>query len=141
MSSHTTVFVRLFDNAGQILLVENIGKELENGAHKPDGWGLPGGGVEEHESPLEAALRELQEETGMAADLDQDFSSIDWNQERTHCVLVFDAKLPRGRMRLEDPEGGVNGVRWFTLEEVAKGFYLGLPIYRSHQRFVSVPRR
>src|SRR5437763_14866929 len=32
-------------------------------------WMLPGGHVEPHENPAEAALREVQEETGLAAGL------------------------------------------------------------------------
>ena len=35
----------------------------------PDAWQMPQGGIDEGETPREAALRELQEETGVSADL------------------------------------------------------------------------
>ena len=37
--------------------------------HPPEGWALPGGFVEDHESSEEAAVREAAEETGLAVRL------------------------------------------------------------------------
>jgi 8-oxo-dGTP pyrophosphatase MutT (NUDIX family) len=50
-------FVLLTNEAGQLLVV--------NPNYKPD-WSLPGGSVDEHESPRTAALREAKEEVGIA---------------------------------------------------------------------------
>lgn len=48
----------VFDGAGRILLVKPTYKE---------GWVLPGGALEDNESPAEGCARELYEETGLAA--------------------------------------------------------------------------
>ena len=37
----------------------------ENAPIDPEKWGLLGGGVEPHEAPLDAAVRELAEESGL----------------------------------------------------------------------------
>ncbi|MGK4585788.1 NUDIX domain-containing protein [Kitasatospora sp. HPMI-4] len=52
--------VLLVNPAGELLLVRRAAGAL------PDGlWELPGGGIEDGEGPLQAALRELGEETGI----------------------------------------------------------------------------
>jgi 8-oxo-dGTP diphosphatase len=51
------VAVALFDSQHRVLLVrQGYGQQL---------WSLPGGAVEPHESPLVAAVRETNEETGL----------------------------------------------------------------------------
>lgn len=50
--------ILLFRDTSQseVLLVTRLGS--------PDSWSVPGGGIEMHETPMEAAHRELSEETG-----------------------------------------------------------------------------
>ena len=47
----------ILDDEGRVLLVKHTYGHLN--------WELPGGGAEEHESPVETALREVREETGL----------------------------------------------------------------------------
>ena len=55
----TGVSAAIFNDAGEVLLVER-GKPPYEGA-----WSLPGGGIEDGETIVEAAIREVAEETGL----------------------------------------------------------------------------
>ncbi|WP_410580751.1 NUDIX domain-containing protein [Amycolatopsis sp. lyj-108] len=78
----------LFDDRGRILIVEPT--------YKP-GWGLPGGVIEEGESPLAACVRELREELGIAPVLGP-LAGVDWIPPRSgrddSNVFVFAGRIP-----------------------------------------------
>ncbi|TFC92529.1 NUDIX domain-containing protein [Cryobacterium sp. TMT3-29-2] len=65
-------FWGLYGAAGLLVHHEEFGVLLQHRAlwsHEGDTWGLPGGARHQHESALEAALREAGEEAGVPPDL------------------------------------------------------------------------
>lgn len=56
------VGVMLLNRDGKVF----VGQRLDNAL---DAWQMPQGGIDEGEDPLAAALRELEEETGIASEL------------------------------------------------------------------------
>ncbi|TIC86597.1 NUDIX domain-containing protein [Nocardioides sp. GY 10127] len=67
VSDPTFASVLLVDPRGWLLLQERD----EHPRIDPDCWGLPGGHMEPGETPLEAAVRELEEETGLVLSPDE----------------------------------------------------------------------
>jgi len=65
MHTHQVALVGLVDARGWVLLQERD----EHARLEPDRWGLVGGAIEAGESPLEGAVRELAEETGLTVGL------------------------------------------------------------------------
>ncbi|MBT6407024.1 MAG: RNA pyrophosphohydrolase, partial [Rhodospirillaceae bacterium] len=49
----------LLNRAGEVFVARRI--------DTPDGWQMPQGGIDDDESPLDAVLRELAEETGVTS--------------------------------------------------------------------------
>ena len=88
-------------------------------------WGLPKGGPEEGEEPLDTAKRELKEETGLVPveikditvqekyAFDQDGFSYD--KTTTYYIGIVDT------MKTETPHPDIDEVKWVKIEE-AKNF-------------------
>ena len=112
--------------------------------HRLDGrewWCLPGGGVEGGEMPADAALRELQEETGLRGTVIRQTAVTGSEQQDltyTYLVDVGNQDPRTGR----DPEFGPREqilveVRWLALSEIPErdraflwsGGLLGIPAF------------
>ncbi|KRD17583.1 MULTISPECIES: bifunctional GNAT family N-acetyltransferase/NUDIX hydrolase [unclassified Streptomyces] len=74
--------VAVVDPGGSVLLFRYVNPDV--GAH----WALPGGGLEEGESPREGALRELREETGWN-DLEPGPLLCTWEHDFTRSDVVI----------------------------------------------------
>ena len=84
-------------------------------------WSLPKGHIEAGESPEEAALREVKEETGIESEISKSLGVIDFwfmaGGKRIHkTVHHFLFKEKGGRIAPQVSE--VDDVRWFPLEEI-----------------------
>ena len=93
-------------------------------------WLPPGGHVEPHELPDDAAVREVLEETGYVVELTRllGTNSLHFRAEDRlpsqprrpfHSLrLVYEGRIVAGDMRVET-DGSTDDVRWVPLDEVA----------------------
>jgi 8-oxo-dGTP pyrophosphatase MutT (NUDIX family) len=98
------VSVLVFDDQGRVLLLRH---------REGDQWTTPGGMVEPHESPADAAVREMWEETGLLVELTRlvgVFGGPLWSQtyangDRVSWVAaVFAARPIGGQLRADGDE-------------------------------------
>lgn len=118
--SGITAAGRVRDSDGRIALVRNSWS---------DGWILPGGGVEPDENPIEAARREVREETGLNATihaplvvLDQTYVAEDSGVEWFSALYVVYSASADGEIpdpsQLGVSEDEITAAQWFeTLPE------------------------
>ena len=83
--------VIIFDEEGRILIL----KRTEEMEWMPLKWGLPGGGIEEGERPIEAAVREVKEETTLDIDNPVEFYISDMN------VVYFTTRKYSGEVKID----------------------------------------
>ena len=111
------------DDEGRILLVRNADDNL---------WTLPGGIVEPDESPKDAAVREIQEETGLRVDPVRIIGAYGGPQFRmdypngdvvSFVTTVFECKVVSGVMAPDNEE--TLDVRYFSEAELSSMETLG----------------
>lgn len=99
-------------------------------------WTLPGGGVELHESPEEAAVREVSEETGYAVELvrllgvDTVVVPAERRVSATDRVLrmvgvIYEARVVGGELAHE-VDGSTDEARWIPVDDVPSLERVGL---------------
>ena len=111
-----SVTVAVRDRAGRILLIHKIDNDY---------WALPGGAVDLGESVLEAAVREVAEETGVMIELTGlvgvysdpgHVMAYDDGEVRQQFSICFMARLISGNARPDESE--TKAVRWLDPSDV-----------------------
>ena len=108
----------LFDGEGRVLLQ----KRGDSGS-----WGFPGGAIELGETPEEAAVREIKEETGLdaqAGELIGIYTDSDMrypNGDLAHSICIaYELKRTGGELRCDGEE--TVSLRWFAIDELPEMF-------------------
>ena len=112
-----TVDILLIDKEGdhaEILLIERLNDPFKN--H----WALPGGFVDENEALLEAAKRELKEETAVEnIELQQFYTFGDPGRDpRGHCIsTVYYAFVDKQSVNIKAGDDAKNAA-WFKISDL-----------------------
>jgi 8-oxo-dGTP pyrophosphatase MutT (NUDIX family) len=86
-------------------------------------WGLAKGGIEAGESREDAAIREVQEETGLRAEIEADLGDTKyiyvWEDVRIRKTVHFFLMRWTGG-NIDDRDDEMEEIRWFSLERALK---------------------
>jgi len=96
----------IFDEHGQILLFKHTYRKFE--------WGLPAGGLEHYEQPIDAIKREFFEETGMQIRVESLLKAVS-SQEDHHIGMIYLCKIVGGEFK-ESFE--ISEMKYFPVNEL-----------------------
>ncbi|MBC7878235.1 MAG: NUDIX domain-containing protein [Anaerolineales bacterium] len=96
----------IFNEQGQVLLFKHTYRKFE--------WGLPAGGLEYHEQPINAIVREFFEETGMEIQVERLLTSISAREDH-HISMIYLCKIVSGEFR-ESHE--ISEIKYFSVNEL-----------------------
>jgi 8-oxo-dGTP pyrophosphatase MutT (NUDIX family) len=86
-------------------------------------WGLAKGGIEDDETPEEAAVREVREETGLLAQIEDSLGETRyfyvWEDVRIRKTVHFFLMRHTGG-NIDDRDDEMEEIRWFPLERALK---------------------
>lgn len=98
-------FAVIFDDRARVLLCLR---------HDCDVWNLPGGGVESGELPTEAVIREVEEETGLAVEIER-LVGVYGKVEKDELVFAFVCRSIGGKLSKTDES---RELRYFSITDI-----------------------
>ena len=101
------VFGIITDNEERVLLCHRRDHDL---------WNLPGGGVEAGESPWDALVREIKEETGLEAK-PAHLTGVYSKPDKNEIVLSFACQITGGEITLNDE---ADKIEYFEVGQIPK---------------------
>ncbi len=96
----------IFDEQGQILLFKHTYRKFE--------WGVPAGGLEHCEQPIDAVQREFLEETGMKLQVERLLTAVSAREDH-HISMVYLCKIASGEFK-ESHE--ISEIKYFPVDEM-----------------------
>lgn len=110
-------------NRGRILLIKRIKGDYIGL------WGLPGGKIEQNEHMSDAAIREIEEETGIKCDFTAYLGHvsehlIEHKKIIQHFLLHLCQLKPRAKKKIDFPEGKI---KWFSLRQIEQNKGIIIP--------------
>lgn len=109
----------VFNKGGQVLLVKAGSLRDESKKH----WKFPKGHIDEGESSKDAALREIEEETGIKAQILEKIGEskyvFPFKGEKIFKIVIYFLMKEIGG-ELKPQEGEIEEVRWVSPEEALK---------------------
>ncbi len=122
MDLRVAAYAVITDDAGRML--------LPHWHQGPGGWTLPGGGIDPGEDPADGVVREVFEETGFQAEVDQllgidnmiipgerRLSAEKRGTPMQALRIIYRAHITGGEMTVEQ-DGSTDDVSWFAQEEI-----------------------
>jgi len=129
---HAVVDV-LVIHEGKILLVKRAA-HLSNGGK----YGLVGGFVDRDETTKEAAIREVQEETGYRIKIDRLLQIVDSPnrpaEDRQNISFVYIASVID---KVSEPDNESSEVKWFDLEKLPKESEFAFDHYKNIEVYLN----
>ena len=89
MNINSGVYAVILNEQQEVLMIHRTDHDL---------WEIPGGSWEENETPWQAAIREVAEETGLQVEVEK-LVSIGSRPERQDLVFTFICKIVGGEMK------------------------------------------
>ena len=96
----------IFDEQGRILLFKHTYRKFE--------WGIPAGGLEHYEQPIDAIKREFFEETGMLIQVERLLTAVSAKEDH-HIGMIYLCKIASGEFK-ESLE--ISEMKYFHLNEM-----------------------
>ena len=115
----------ILEKDGKFLLVQE-NQEICKGK-----WNVPAGGLDEDESLIEGAKREIYEETGCKVEITGLLEIVNEILEGVNIIcFFFDTKIITENIKVDGEE--ISNIKWFTYEEIinmkdelrAEGYFL-----------------
>ena len=96
----------IFDEQGRILLFKHTYRKFE--------WGIPAGGLEHREQPIDAVQREFLEEAGMKLQVERLLTAVSAREDH-HISMVYLCKIASGEFK-ESHE--ISEIKYFPVDEM-----------------------